>query len=258
MIAVCTPELNGDVLWAVPAARELARRAGEKVDFWLGPRGRQTADLLAAQDFVARVFVDETYEVAPPGGSHELLAPKRHDPPYEHVHQLGFKQGMELRGTLLDYFCSVVGLPRQAHYFDLPPGYPTRPLPEGPFVALGIKGTDQGMMAVWAPAFREFVRRCPVPVVEVGVPGAAVCADALDRTSPGFLEMASIISKCKVFVGTISAPLVLADAFPHVNRVACHDNRTWNLEFCTTAGGMNHYPVSPTGAELADFVGRLL
>ena len=26
MIAVCTPELNGDVLWAVPAARELANR----------------------------------------------------------------------------------------------------------------------------------------------------------------------------------------------------------------------------------------
>jgi hypothetical protein len=253
-IAVCTPELNGDVLWAVPAARELARRHGCKVDFWLGPRGRALKDLLEVQDFVERVFVDETYENPLPDGSHEMQAPKRYQPPYEHVHQLGFKHGMEIKGTLLDYFCAVVGLPRQEHRLDLP-GEPF----QGEFVALAFKGTDQSMVARWKETFCDFVRWSPLSVLEVGIPNTAITleAGAGDCTSHGFLLMAKIIAACKVFVGTISSPLVIADAFPNVHRVAVHDGGTWNLDYCTKSP-MNHYPVNPTGKQLAELVRSLL
>ncbi len=86
-----------------------------------------------------------------------------------------------------------------------------------------------------------------------------VAADlgTIDLTSTGFLKMACIISRCRVFVGTISAPLILADAFPDVRRVALHDGDKWDLRRVTHSG-MNHYPVHPTGKQLAELVRSLL
>jgi hypothetical protein len=60
-IAICNANFHGDVLWSCPAARELARRAGEKADFWLSRRSAAVADLLRAQDFVRDVYVEPTW-----------------------------------------------------------------------------------------------------------------------------------------------------------------------------------------------------
>ena len=106
------------------------------------------------------------------------------------------------------------------------------------------KRHDGTMHLRWGEMWRDFVRRCPLPVVEVGHPGHATATDcgAIDRLRYGFLEMAGIISKCKYFFGHISAPLVIADAMPDVVRVAVHDGASWNLNACTKSP-MNHYPV---------------
>jgi hypothetical protein len=103
--------------------------------------------------------------------------------------------------------------------------------------------------------WRDFVRRCPLPVVEVGCPGTetAVTEGAWDRLRPGFLEMAGVISRCKIFFGHISAPLVVADAFPGVVRVAVHDGRSWDLERCTRSP-VNHYPVCYDAEPLLGYV----
>lgn len=252
-IAVCSPELNGDVLWCLPAARELARRHGSKVDFWLGPRGSRLVDLLEVQSFVERVVVDRSW-VPGPDDSRDMDGPRQRGG-YEHVHQLGFRTRAPQGETLLDYFCWAVGLPRQGHWIDLPDGCPPCVLPVGPFVALECKGGDVGSVKRWGDTFREFVRRCPLPVVEVGIPGCALTFEqgALVRTSHGFLEMAGIVSRSKYFVGTISAPLVLADAFPTVARIALHDGRTWDLRACT-ASPVNHYLVDPSADQLLEYV----
>lgn len=254
-IAICSPELNGDVLWALPAARELARRAGCQADFWLGPRGRNLPDLLAVQDFVRKVIVDWDFPCPGPGDSHDMEKPKG-SPEYEHVHQLGFRQGQECHGSLLDYFCQAVGLPRQGHWIDIPRWCPQDPLPEGDFVCLAAKSQDGGMHVRWGEMWREFVRRCPLPVVEVGLPESptAVDAGAINRCRPGFLEMAGVISRCKYFVGHISAPLVIADAFPNVVRIAVHDGVNWNLNACTRSA-MNHYPVCYDADTLLRYIG---
>lgn len=245
-IAICNPNFHGDVLWSVGAARELAYRAGEKADFWLSLRAAATADLLQAQSFVRNVQVVETWapdDIAPQGD-------------YSAVHQLHMRGAQDC--TLLDHFCRVSGLPRQGHGFELP----LRRLlvPTGPFIVLAAKIVDQSewMKAINA-IFRQFVRLCPVPVVEVGVPGTALATDlgALDRTSNGFVDMAWIISACRVFVGTISAPLVLADAFPDVRRVALHDGDKWNMNNVTRSP-LNHYLVYPTPYQLVDLVRSLL
>jgi hypothetical protein len=241
-IAIVNHSFHGDVLWSVPAARELARRAGEQADFFLAARGAQTRDLLLAQSFVRKVHVD--------GGGEEEQ--------YSACHVLN-TQGLE-NETLLDHYCRIAGLPRQGHWFELPLNTPGEIVPRGPFVVLAAKiGDGSEWMKAINGILREFAWLCPVSIVEVGVPGMTLTTDlgAIDRTSYGFLKMAEIISLCKVFVGTISAPLVLADAFPNVHRIAVHDGDKWNMN-AVTKSGMNHYPVYPTGQQLADLVRSLL
>lgn len=248
LIAFAIPELHGDVLWSVPAARGLAEKHGCKVDFWLSRWGANTADLLRAQSFVREVHVDPTFERRP-GEAHYCTVPGG----YSVVYQLGFTPGI-IEETLLDHFCRRAGVPRQGHWFDLPGAYPTEILPDAPFVALACKRKEGWMWQRWGKMWEDFVRHCPLPIVEVDDPGfAAFSPFTLDRCRPGFLEMAGIISRCKAFVGTISAPLVVADAFPNVVRVALHDGHSWDLRSCTKSG-LNHYPVTDDYRDLLRYV----
>jgi hypothetical protein len=251
-IAVCNPNFNGDVLWSVPAARELVHRAHEHADFYLSHRGEACADLLEEQSFVHDVFVARDWD-----GDFPRDFP-RDD--YSAVYPLHMRGAQDC--TLLDHFCRVAGLPRQEHRLDLPEVWTNHwqsSLPPSPFVVLAAKAGDgsEWMKAI-NDIFRDFVARCSVPVVEVGHPGVMLNPlGVIDRSSYGFLAMAQIISRCRVFVGTISAPLVIADAFPDVRRIAVHDGEKWNLNNVTKSP-MNHYPVYPTGKELADLVEGLL
>jgi hypothetical protein len=272
VIAVCSPELHGDVLWAVPAARALAARCGCQADFWLAHWGKNVADLLGAQRFIRRVIVSETWNLEqdcstvemvdgflvkePPGLSHVIREPHGPKFGYEIVYQLGFSNTLVLgRGTLLDYFCNLAGVGRQGHHFDLPDGCPAEPVPDGPFVAMANKGIGEMARTGWGQVFRDFVQNCPIPVVEIGAPGTALGTDlgAIDRTRPGFLEMAGVISKCKYFIGNVSAPLVVADAFPNVIRIGVTKGEV-NLGACTTSGGKNFYPQASTYRELLQYI----
>lgn len=269
IIAICSPELHGDTLWTVPAARALATRHDCKADFWLSQRGKNIADLLAVQRFVRRVIVSETWNMEgdcatvervdgtwvkdQPGRSHIIREPYRRD--YEAVYQLGFSEHLQLKGTLLDYFCQLAAAPRQGHHFDLPDNCPSESVPDGPFVAMDSKGRGEMDRTGWGKVFRDFVRHCPIPVVEIGSPGSASATDlgAIDRTRPGFLEMAGVISRCKYFVGNVSAPLVVADAFPNVIRIGVHEGNI-NLNAGTTSGGMNFYPQVSDYRELLSYI----
>ena len=252
VIAICNPELHGDLLWSVPAMRAMAHRDGGKADIWISRRGHRTRDLLQAQSFVRNVIVDETYDPGTSSPFHRIPAPEDPSWGYAACYQLGFRIPERSDCTLLDYFGRLGGVGRQAHYFDLPADCPREPLPEGPFVALDAKGYDGSR---WRDCFRDFVRHCPLPVVEIGVPGYQVTTDcgALDRLRWGFLEMAGIISKCKYYVGTLTASLVIADAMPNVVRIAVQDGKSWNMHHAT-ASPMNHYPITYDYLHLLSFI----
>jgi len=243
VIAICNANLHGDTLWSVAAARALAQRAGTQADFFITWRAEQLGNLLRAQSFVRHVVIvhDRSIGFALAGEA------KGYDEVYD-LHMRGHE------GNLLDWFCKVADVGPQCHRFDIPPDVPISTLPDGPFVAMAGKAWDQGMEGVTAP-MREFTKLCPVPVVEVGFPTGAMVAPgtSIDRRSWGFLEMAGIISKCRVFLGTLSAPLVLADAFPDVYRVAVHDNARWDMRW-PTRSDKNHYVGNPSGHDLIDLM----
>lgn len=239
MIAVTMPGMIGDALWAIPAARALAERHGCPVDFWTSYVVRPAADLIRAQDFIHAVIVDDDYRIERGDCGVQPWRMSNAESPecgYEKVYHLGFRETPDV--PIPEYCCRLAELPQQPNRFDIPPGYAGRTLPDGPFVALAAKGQN-----AFTEMFRDFVGRCPLPVVEVGRPGEAVATQiartlmspgdpmiegSLDRTSSGFLEMAWVISKCKYFVGIMSAPLVVASGFPCF-KIAPHYDGHWDM-----------------------------
>jgi hypothetical protein len=255
VIAVTHPGHIGDMLWAVPCARALAERHGCQVDFWTSSHCRNALDLLQAQSFVRHALVEELYTAQSGGCGIQPWHMGRVDgvPGYEHVYHLGFRETPFC--PIPEYYCRLVGLPQQENRWDMPGGmapvviYDADVLrPPQQFVALAARGGTS-----FKECFREFVRRCPLPVLEVGAPGDAVATDvkALNCTSVGFLPMARVIARCKVFVGLLSAPWVVACGFPVV-RVGCHEGR--NDMRHVIGHPLNHYPQGHDPAPLLEIV----
>jgi hypothetical protein len=248
-IAVCNPNFHGDVLWSVPAAREAARRHGCQADFWLSLRGQNLVDLLKAQSFVRDVYVEPTY-------ADGFLAPRGDYEKHYHLHLL--HAGAQ---TLLDAFCHSIGLERQGHWLEIPADCPRQALPDHPFVALVSKNEVSPWFCSFNASFCEMTRLLAadgIPVVACHSPDCTVALEdgALDRRCKGYLEMAGIISKCRVFVGTLSGPLVVADAFPDVRRIALYDSH-WSLGPCTHSP-INHYLHMPSGRQVAELVETIM
>lgn len=237
VIAVTNHKQHGDVLWSVPAARELSRRAGLKADFWLTPGhvGR-CGDLLQAQDFVRHVVYDREQPLESPWFSNAAGPGWQ----YAEVYHMGFRSGFDC--PIPEYYSRLFGLPQLPNHFDLPPGYEGRGLPEGPFVALASKG--RGTTDYWR-LFHNFAEHCPYPVLEVGYPGESLrtwLPNVWDHTSEGFLEMAWVISKCKWFVGLMSSPLVVASGWDCV-KIAPHSGVHWNMDHVIRTP-LHHYPIT--------------
>lgn len=235
LIACTMPGLIGDALSAVPAARALAEKHGCQADFWTSPVVWPAKDLLEAQSFVRRVVIDEDYRTdnSACGLQPWYMANAENTGfGYEAVYHLGFRSTPTV--PLVEYCGSLYGIGQQPVRWDLPANRPG-PVGSYPFVALAARGESS-----FREMFHEFVRRCPAPVVEVGRPGEAVATDldALDCTSPGFLDMAWVLSRCKWFVGLISAPYVVASGFG-CTKIMAH-NSAWDMRHVLRSGA-HHY-----------------
>lgn len=236
MIAVTMPGHHGDILSAVPAARELARRHHCQADFWIAPQCHAVEDLLAEQEFVRTVVLDREY--VPTSGSCGLQPWRMRSAEsgeYGAVYHLGFRETPTV--PLPEYCCSLYGLPQLPHRWDLPDHCGPWGLPKEPFIVLAGKGET-----AFRQMFRDFVRRCPVPVVEVGRPGEAVAADlgAEDRTEWGFLSMAQVLSHCHWFMGLVSAPYVVASGF-NCTKILAHDG-SWDQRHWVRSGAHHYVP----------------
>jgi hypothetical protein len=240
VVIACThPGQIGDALWAVPAMRELCRRRGCRADFWTSRACAAAADLIDAQEFVRHCVVDYGQRVEGGGGGIQpwhVPNAEGKDFGYASVYHFGIRSAITV--PIPEYYCSMYGLPQLPNRYDLPSGYEGRALTEGPFVCLASRGEND-----YKQLFREFVRRCPVPVVEVGYPAQHVGTDlgSIDRTSHGFLEMAWVISKCRWFVGLMSAPLVIASGWDCL-KIAPHSGIHWDMSHVIRTP-LHHYPV---------------
>jgi hypothetical protein len=87
------PGRYGDLIWALPTIRALARRLDERIDLLIAGEFAPIVPLLERQDYLARVVADPAWSL-----SQGWQPPNREDviSPYDRVYHLGYRRWPEL------------------------------------------------------------------------------------------------------------------------------------------------------------------
>jgi len=209
MIAVSQPGKIGDLLYALPTARVLARTHGAQIDFYTSAYCEPVFELLMYQSIINNVFVPPEYTLTDFGcGGQPWEIPIRGE--YEAVYHLGFRSTPMF--NLPDYIASLYGLTRDPIYYECPEypeGLPrevceTRPV----VVGFPPKMYREHFFAV----IEELSKH--TTVIQVGGITDGFGGDYDFTGRLGFLDTASLLRHASLFVGTLSANLVLAHGFP--------------------------------------------
>ena len=97
------------------------------------------------------------------------------------------------------------------------------------------------------PIFDNLVQKSPYPVVVVGRKGQYI-GGGLDLTGLDMLEMASVISGARAFVGNLSAPLTIAQGFP-IPKVVVYQENQW-ASFHVLRDRLTRYLEMPTAKRI--------
>lgn len=237
VIAVAHPGKLGDALYALPTARFLATQHKCAVDFYTSGYCAPIVRLLEHQSFIRKVIIPPDY--VPENGFQGIQPWKMPVPEssYKAVYQLGLREAPDK--ILPDYIAESVGAPAGLPiYYDY---IPAKVLNE-PYIVIA-----PGREARFRKLLVEVVKRCPVKCVIIGAPGEYIGV-GLDATKLDPLDSIPWIAGSRGFVGMMSSPLVLANAFP-VPKVVIDDGQTWDMRHVMRSP-LNFYPVLPTAQQI--------
>jgi len=246
-IAVAMPGKNGDALYALPAARELARRHNAVVDFYTSELCLPIVPLLEAQDCIHAVIIPAGYQIRGADCGVQPWEMPIHPAGYEAIYQLGFR-GIPDK-SLPCYMAQTAGLPpdvgNQVTYDCVEP-LPPQVKVLGKYLVMAPRGVTS-----FLNLFHRFIDACPLPVVIVGGAGEYI-GKGIDCTGLDMLEMAAIIRDSEGFVGIMSAPLVVANGFP-VRKCVVHDGKSWDMRHIVTSP-LSSYQVHPSPNDVAEML----
>lgn len=216
------PGKIGDILWALPTIREIARQAGEPVDLVVGDRFAGLVELLKIQPYLGRVEANPEWKVqdtapmsprVPSLGFHSSFASCH----YDKVYHLGY-EGWPKRALPLETWDTAfnAGAPvRSCSPFD--PWLFLPPVHQPAVQEIYLGWTDEwfelklGLTSVLANALPD-----EAFVLRVGSGSRWLTEgsrpDGVDIAPSSLLETASVISSCALYVGCLSSQWVLANA----------------------------------------------
>ena len=212
----------GDALYSLPTIRALCDRHRAKSDFYTTPDCKPMSSLMEYQSCINRViitpdFVNETC-LSDNSKPWRVEFPSLPVKDYEAVYDLSFHSFPDC--PLPEFIAKQAG-------FDYPMGsqfsIETVNIHEqiGPYYVLA-----PGKRLGFENLFNEIVQKSPFPVLIVGAKGEMI-DHGDDRTGMTILRMASAISKAKGFIGLLSSPLVVAQAFD-IPKVVIFDGVCWD------------------------------
>lgn len=238
-IAVTHPGKHGDAIYALPAARALARKYHTKVDFYTSLYCEPLRLLFENQSFIRHFIVSPEYVIERMDmGVQPPFVPVE-DLDYQAVYHLGFRSVPDF--SIPDYLCYMAGVDPEPIDYESPKLSSPEP---GTYVVLAPRG-DTSYNAV----FQEFVDRSPIPVYLVGGYGDnGVVHSSHDMTGCDYYDTAALIGGAQAFVGLMSSQLALANGFP-IPRIAPHDDKSWDMRHVVRSE-WNQYPVLPSAPEL--------
>lgn len=232
-IACTHPGKLGDAIYSLPTIKKLCELRNTTADFYTSEYCRPLKRLFEYQPYIDNVYFPDNYKI-----ERMDIGVQPWDMPvdgslYDTVFHMGFRSVPDR--PLPDFIAYSIGLG------DVDPitfEYPDVETLEGPYVVLAPRGQTS-----FSNLFKEFIQRCPIPVVTIGGKGDCNCEHSVDQTGIDFLETTAWIAKSKGYVGLMSSQLALANGFD-IPKVAVHDGIHWDMRH-VVRGETNFYPVNP-------------
>jgi ADP-heptose:LPS heptosyltransferase len=218
-IAVTHPGKLGDALYSLPTIRHISKILGSKVDFWTSEQCRPLIDLFKAQSCINDVFIAKNYVAQHHGcGTQpwELIPEKE----YVRIYYLGLRNYPQ--GRLVDYYPAVHGFTfcDTTISYDMPMSQISPPCV---VVCPGrnplLKGLFSQIMKALAKENNVFQIGPESELINLEIPSLINCPN-LDM-----LETVQTLNCAKLFIGTLSANLVLANGFPCKKIIICEKER---------------------------------
>lgn len=231
------PGKLGDLLYSLPTARHISKIFGTKIDFWTSKFCGSALPLLKAQSYINDAFVSQKYV---PQHDNCGVQPWSLEPEsqYDKVYHLGFRSYPQCR--LVDYFPTIYGFTMvdTAIKYDIPE-----------HSSAGEVVIVPGRNPLLKPYFIEILEKLPKELmivqcgpkeelIKVNLPNVNYCCDIVDALC--------VMDNAKLFIGTLSANLVLANGFPNLKKVILIEKERHNPVHDIQS--QNHYYVEPKNA----------
>ena len=198
------PGKMGDALYALPTIRELCSVHDCLADFYTSEYCAPLAVFMRAQSCIDCVIIPKYYRIENDGCGVQPWFMPVDESRYQAVYQMGFRSFPNK--ALPAWIAESVGITWNGRIeYDVPALLPECLYGTGSYFALA-PGRNP------LPVMSEFIDVSPLPVVVIGGPNEYI-GKGLDLCGIDMLEMAGIIKFSNGFIGTASAPLVIANGF---------------------------------------------
>lgn len=241
-ISVSHPGRLGDALYCLPTVRHLSKIFDTKIDFWTSNYCKPLVNLLKKQTYINEVFINEQYiahhhNCGTQPSILECLGK------YDKIFHLGIREYPQCR--LVDYYPTIHGFTM----VDTTIKYDFPPLVGGSKDRIIV---CPGRNTVFKPLLTELMTSLADeynPVYQIGPKEECISIDSPSvlTYNVDMLETLSYMSDAKLFIGTLSANLVLANGFPDLKKVILCEPERWCPRHDIHT--VNHHYIVPSSLE---------
>lgn len=209
--AFCHPGKIGDALYSLPTIHTVCEKDGAIADFHTSEACLPLKRLILYQEHINSFVIPLEYKIYDYGqGVQPWKMPVRENM-YDKVFQLGFKNVPN--GPIHRFIAREAGISEKIpdpHYT-----YPDITFYEEPYMVVAFNFYRGGSLY---NTYKYIIENSPIKVVQTGLSVDWVDAPSENQMDIDLLEVLSLLSKAKIFVGFYSGLLALANGFPKLIR----------------------------------------
>lgn len=227
-ISVTHPGKIGDCLYALPTIRHIAQIHGQPVDFWTSQFCEPLRPLFEKQKCIKSFNISTKYKAENDGCGIQpwTLEP---DKPCDKLYELGLRNYPNT--YLADYYPPIYGFTNCdttiKYDFETKKKFGDVLINENDFNIVVCCGRNE-QLRPWFGAFLEMAEQLPIQIYQVGPESELLGPHQLKNTKNLALNMyetVQMLSNANLYVGTLSANLVLANGFDIPKLILAEPNR---------------------------------
>jgi hypothetical protein len=240
-LAITFPGKIGDFLYCLSTVRKISEDYNTKIDLYTSWYCMGTKRLVEYQPYINQLIESPNYIIERMDcGVQPWEMPVIGE--YDKVFHLGFRKVPDK--SIPDFIAEQVGI-QNIPYMDIScPDYITL---NEPYITINSRND-----ARYSNVYREFIDKCPYPVVSIGANGEYI-GNGIDKTGMDFIDVATWISKSFCFIGS-SANFVIAEGFK-IKKLVPTDGHDFDKRHLVY-DNLHEYILNPTVDVLLQLVER--